>query len=86
MRFDAVYVGHFKCNLRRIVDFPNLWNYLLELYQVAGIAETIDLAKIKQHYYARHLHVNPTGIVPNGPALDFTGPHDRERLATKPAT
>lgn len=80
VRFDAVYVGHFKCNIRRIVDYPNLSNYLLELYQVPGVAETVDMATIKQHYYGSHESVNPTRIVPVGPALDFLRPHDRERL------
>ena len=81
IRFDAVYYGHFKCNLRRIADYPNLSNYLLELYQVPGVAETVDLDHIKGHYYASHTSNNPTGIVPKGPELDFTRPHDRQRLA-----
>ena len=80
VRFDAVYVGHFKCNIRRIIDYPNLSNYLLELYQVPGVAETVDMATIKEHYYGSHESVNPTRIVPVGPALDFLKPHDRERL------
>lgn len=79
VRFDAVYVGHFKCNLRRIADYPNLSNYLRELYQVPGVAETVNLDHIKRHYYLSHRHINPTGIVPLGPALDFTAPHDRDR-------
>jgi glutathionyl-hydroquinone reductase len=79
VRFDAVYYGHFKCNLRRIVDYPNLSNYLRDLYQVPGVAETVDMGHIKRHYYASHLHINPTGIVPAGPELDFTAPHDRAR-------
>jgi putative glutathione S-transferase len=79
VRFDAVYHGHFKCNLRRIMDYPNLSNYLRDLYQVPGIAETVDMDHIKRHYYASHLHINPTGIVPKGPELDFTAPHDRSR-------
>jgi putative glutathione S-transferase len=81
VRFDAVYVGHFKCNWRRIVDYPNLWNYLRELYQVPGIAETVHMDHIKRHYYGSHRHINPTGIVPVGPELDFTAPHDRGRFA-----
>lgn len=81
VRFDAVYVGHFKCNWRRIVDYPNLWNYLRDLYQHPGIAETVHMDHIKRHYYGSHRHVNPTGIVPVGPELDFTGPHDRARFA-----
>jgi putative glutathione S-transferase len=80
IRFDAVYYWHFKCNLRRIIDYPNLSNYLRELYQVAGIAETVNLTHIKRHYYESHRTINPTGIVPMGPALDFTAPHDRGRL------
>ncbi|MBX3539618.1 MAG: glutathione S-transferase family protein [Chelatococcus sp.] len=80
VRFDAVYVGHFKCNLRRIADYPNLSNYLKELYQVPGVAGTVDLAHIKRHYYGSHTTINPTRIVPVGPELDFTGPHDRDRL------
>ncbi|MEO9612104.1 MAG: glutathione S-transferase family protein [Nitratireductor sp.] len=80
VRFDPVYVGHFKCNLRRITDYPNLSNYLRELYQVPGIAGTVDLFHIKQHYYASHESVNPTRIVPAGPALDHDAPHDRARL------
>jgi glutathionyl-hydroquinone reductase len=81
IRFDAVYYGHFKCNLRRIVDYPNLWNYLRELYQVPGVAETVNLDHIKRHYYGSHRNVNPTGIVPVGPLIDFTLPHDRGRFA-----
>ncbi len=79
IRFDAVYVTHFKCNLRRIVDYPNLWNYLRELYQVPGVAETVDFTHIKHHYFRSHLHINPLGIVPQGPVLDFDRPHDRNR-------
>jgi putative glutathione S-transferase len=81
VRFDAVYFGHFKCNLRRIVDYPNLSNYLRELYQAPGVAETVNLDHIKAHYYGSHRSINPTGIVPLGPELDFTAPHDRARFA-----
>jgi putative glutathione S-transferase len=77
VRFDAVYVGHFKCNLRRIVDYPNLWNYTRDLYQIPGVADTVDMAHIKRHYYESHRGLNPTGVVPAGPALDFTAPHNR---------
>ena len=77
LRFDAVYYGHFKCNLRRITDYPNLWNYVRDLYQVPGVAETVDMDHIKRHYYLSHRHINPTGIVPMGPELDFMAPHDR---------
>jgi putative glutathione S-transferase len=81
VRFDAVYHGHFKCNLRRIVDYPNLWGYLRDLYQLPGVAETVDMDHIKKHYYRSHESINPTRIVPKGPVLDFTEPHGRERLA-----
>jgi glutathionyl-hydroquinone reductase len=81
VRFDAVYYSHFKCNLRRIADYPNLSNYLRDLYQVPGIAETVSLEQIKRHYYGSQRQVNPTGIVPIGPLLDFTLPHDRRRFA-----
>jgi glutathionyl-hydroquinone reductase len=80
VRFDAVYYSHFKCNVRRIIDYPNLSNYLRDLYQVPGVAETVNLDHIKRHYYGSHRNVNPTGIVPIGPQLDFTLPHDRGRL------
>jgi putative glutathione S-transferase len=78
VRFDAVYVGHFKCNLRRIADYPNLSGYLRDLYQQPGIAGTVDIGHIKQHYYASHGTINPTGIIPLGPRLDFMAPHGRE--------
>ncbi|EKF17404.1 glutathione S-transferase family protein [Nitratireductor pacificus] len=81
VRFDAVYVGHFKCNLRRIADYPNLSNYLRELYQVPGVAETVDLPHAKAHYYGSHRSINPTGVVPLGPEQDLSAPHNRERLA-----
>jgi glutathionyl-hydroquinone reductase len=80
IRFDAVYVGHFKCNLRRIVDYPNLWGYLRDLYQVRNVRETVNLDHIKRHYYMTHDEINPTRIVPIGPALDLSSPHGRERL------
>lgn len=80
VRFDAVYFGHFKCNLRRIVDYPNLQGYLLDLYQQPGIAETVNMDHIKRHYYFTHDDINPTRIVPIGPLLDFTRPHGREKL------
>ena len=84
VRFDAVYYGHFKCNLRRIEDYPNLSGYLRDLYQVPGIAETVDIDHFKLHYYGSHRHINPTGIVPKGPALDFSRPHDRARKFARP--
>ena len=80
LRFDAVYVGHFKCNIRRLADYPNLSGYLRELYQVPGINETIDLDYIKSHYYGSHRTVNPMGVVPVGPELDFNAPHGRDHL------
>lgn len=80
VRFDAVYVGHFKCNLRRIIDYPNLWGYLRDLYQVPGIAETVNMEHIKQHYYTSHANINPTRIIPIGPAIDFTTAHHRDQL------
>ncbi|WP_110950545.1 glutathione S-transferase family protein [Pseudomonas bohemica] len=80
IRFDAVYHGHFKCNLRRIADYPNLSNWLREVYQLPGVAETVDFVHIKHHYYASHATINPTGVVPKGPAQDFSGAHDRGRL------
>jgi len=83
IRFDAVYHGHFKCNLRRIADYPNLSNWLRELYQWPGIAETVDFQHIKNHYYGSHKTINPTGVVPKGPAQDFSVAHDRARLSGK---
>ena len=80
IRFDAVYYGHFKCNLRRVVDYPNLDGYLRDLYQQPGIAETVNFDHIKRHYYITHNDINPTGIVPLGPTLDLQRPHGRERL------
>ena len=80
LRFDPVYVGHFKCNLRRIADYPNLSHYLRDLYQQPGIAETFNLEHVKYHYYWSHESINPTRIVPKGPALDYMAPHDRERF------
>jgi putative glutathione S-transferase len=80
IRFDAVYHGHFKCNIRRIVDCSNLHGYLLDLYQHPGIAETVNFDHIKRHYYMTHEEINPTRIVPLGPALDLLAPHGRERL------
>jgi putative glutathione S-transferase len=80
VRFDAVYHGHFKCNVRRIIDYPNLQGYLLDLYQQPGIAETVNMDHIKRHYYFTHGDINPTRIVPIGPELDFTLPHGRGDL------
>jgi putative glutathione S-transferase len=80
IRFDVVYHGHFKCNLRRIIDYPNLQGYMLDLYQEPGIAETVSIDHIKRHYYMTHEEINPTRIVPLGPIVDLTKPHGRERL------
>lgn len=81
VRFDAVYYGHFKCNWRRISDYPQLSNYLRDLYQYPGIAETVDFEHIKQHYYYSHDMINPTRIVAKGPQLDLLAAHDRQRFA-----
>jgi glutathionyl-hydroquinone reductase len=81
VRFDAVYHGHFKCNLRRIIDYPNLQGYLMDLYQQPGIADTVNFDHIKRHYYMTHTEINPTRIVPIGPVLDLRKPHNRERLS-----
>jgi len=81
VRFDAVYVGHFKCNLRRIADYANLSGYLRDLYQQPGIAQTVNMTHIKNHYYASHESINPSRVVPLGPVIDFSEPHDRTRLA-----
>ena len=80
IRFDAVYHGHFKCNIRRIVDYPNISGWLRELFQVPGVASTVEMDHIRTHYYASHRSINPTGIVPAGPVLDFDAPHGREAL------
>jgi len=80
IRFDAVYHGHFKCNLKRIEDYQNLAGYVRELYQRPRIAETVNLAHIKDHYYRSHTTINPTGVVPVGPEQDFNSPHGRELL------
>jgi glutathionyl-hydroquinone reductase len=79
VRFDAVYNGHFKCNVRRIVDYRNLWAYTRDIYQLPGVAPTVNFLHIKRHYYMSHKGVNPTGIVPVGPALDFEAPPERGR-------
>ncbi|MCB9554555.1 MAG: glutathione S-transferase family protein [Deltaproteobacteria bacterium] len=80
VRFDAVYVGHFKCNRQRIADFENLSNYLRELYQLPGVASTVRFDHIKHHYYASHTSINPTRVVPLGPELNLEAPHDRDRF------
>ncbi len=80
IRFDAVYFSHFKCNRQRIEDFPSLSAYVRDLYQEPGVAETVDVGQIKRHYYVSQRTINPTQIVPVGPALDFDAPHGREHL------
>ncbi len=80
VRFDAVYHGHFKCNARRIADYPNLWPYVRELYQMPGVAATVRLDHVKTHYYGSHKTINPTGIVPKGPEIRFDDPHGRDML------
>lgn len=77
LRFDSVYVGHFKCNLKRLIDFPNLWAYARDLYQWPGIAKTVHMDHAKNHYYQSHETINPTGIVPLGPVVDWEQPHGR---------
>jgi putative glutathione S-transferase len=81
LRFDPVYVGHFKCNLRRIADYPDLSGYLRDLYQTPGVAATVDIDQIKRHYYMTHGAINPSAIVPAGPILDLDAPHGRDALA-----
>ena len=80
VRFDSVYFGHFKCNLRRLVDYPHLWGYARDLFQRPGFGETVNFDHIKRHYYMTHDHINPTRIVPKGPIIDWAAPHDRARL------
>ncbi len=80
LRFDPVYVGHFKCNKKRIADYPDLWAYTRELYQYPGVAQTVNMDHIKFHYYASHRDINPTGIVPKGPEIDFNQAHERDLL------
>lgn len=82
VRFDAVYHGHFKCNLRRIVDYPGLWRFTRDIYALPGIAETVNLDHIRRHYYESHRTINPTGVVPLGPIIDFTTPSRTPRAAT----
>lgn len=84
VRFDAVYYGHFKTNLRRIEDYPNISEYLRELYQIPGVANTVNMAHIKQHYYMSHTMINPTQVVPAGPAVDYARPHRRDEQVRLP--
>jgi putative glutathione S-transferase len=80
VRFDPVYYNHFKTNKRRLIDYPNLWAYTRELFQMPGIAETVNMDHIKYHYFASHRSINPTGIVPRGPMIDFMQPHRRDAI------
>ena len=80
IRFDPVYHTHFKCNLRRVIDYPNLWGFVREIYQLPGIASTVHIDFIKRHYYGSHANLNPTRIIPIGPKLDYLAPHDRDRF------
>lgn len=86
VRFDPVYHGHFKCNIRRLIDYPNLWAYTRDIYQHPGVAETVNFDHIKQHYYRSHHTINPTGIVPMGPAMDFRQAHERHAMGQLAAT
>ncbi|CAN5901285.1 glutathione S-transferase C-terminal domain-containing protein [soil metagenome] len=81
VRFDAVYVGHFKCNIRRLVDYPNLWGYARDLFQRQGFGDTVDFDHIKRHYYMTHDHLNPSRIVAAGPVVDWATPHQRDHLS-----
>ncbi len=80
VRFDAIYVGHFKCNIRRLVDYPNLWGYTHELYQMPMIADTVNMDHIKRHYYGSHESINPSRVVPVGPKIDLLAPHSRHQI------
>ncbi len=83
VRFDAVYYVHFKCNLHRLIDYPNLWPYARDLFQTPGFGDTVDFDHIKRHYYMTHDKLNPTRLVPKGPAMDWLAPHDRARAGQK---
>jgi len=85
VRFDAVYYGHFKCNVRHVYEYPALWGYARELYQIPGIADTVSFSEYKAHYYGSHRKINPTGIIPVGPTLDFAAPHGRASQFPPPA-
>lgn len=84
IRFDPVYVGHFKCNLKRLVDYPNFWAYARDLYQQPSVADTINMHHIKNHYYGSHTTINPSGIVPLGPVIDYRAPHSRDQQQYRP--
>ena len=80
IRFDLVYHGHFKCNIRRIIDYPNLWNYVKDIYQTPGISDTCNFYHMRHHYYWSHTSLNPRRIVPSGPDINYDEPHDRNRF------
>jgi putative glutathione S-transferase len=84
-RFDAVYHTHFKCNVRRLIDFDHLWDYARDIYQMGGVAETCNMDHVKAHYYRSHDDINPTGFVPVGPELDWTTTHERDELPDESA-
>jgi putative glutathione S-transferase len=84
VRFDSVYHTHFMCNKKQIVDYPNLWGHTRDIYQLPGVAETVNMAHIKEHYYTTHPDVNPKRIIARGPDLDFEAPHDRDQLPGEP--
>jgi putative glutathione S-transferase len=77
VRFDAVYVTHFKTNLHRVIDYPATWGFVRDIYQLPGVAGTVNMTHIKRHYFESHRHINPSGIVPDGPEIDFEAPPDR---------
>ena len=83
IRFDPVYNVHFKCNVRRVIDYPNLWGFVRDVYQMTGVADTVHIDFIKRHYYSSHANLNPSRIVPIGPELNYETPHGRERLAAR---
>ena len=83
VRFDAVYHGHFKCNIRRLIDYRHLWAYTRDVYQIPGVAQTVNFTHIKRHYYQSHKRINPSGIVPVGPLLDFDAPAERGKDITR---
>ncbi|WP_436923544.1 glutathione S-transferase family protein [Halosimplex amylolyticum] len=86
VRFDAVYHTHFKCTVRRLVDYPNLWGFTRDVYQTRGVPGTVNLDHVKEHYYRSHEQINPTGFVPVGPAVDFEASHNRDELPGMPPT
>lgn len=83
VRFDAVYYSHFKCNKRRLIDYPNLWGYTRDLFQIPGVASTVNMGHIKRHYFGSHKSLNPSGLVPEGPEVDFNMPHFRDQIDNK---